>query len=209
MKRVMRCHDFGSGREARRSQYREYWQGERQSHGPKFVPARRVAATIGGAPKRGAGIGATWSRDPFTGCDRGTDHRRVAPMPILCASPGSDPKGPLFRPATRPLAGMRPRRRARVPRMMARYRPAAGSHPTVKPLEPAPPYAGHFVGRLVHIRDMNCATLRVIPDSGSQRTRASLCYGLLAPWNSIRAADVHPVTAALRCPDRRGHRFDR
>jgi hypothetical protein len=157
MKRVMRCHDFGSGREARRSQYREYWQGERQSHGPKFVPARRVAATIGGAPKRGAGIGATWSRDPFTGCDRGTDHRRVAPMPILCASPGSDPKGPLFRPATRPLAGMRPRRRARVLRMMARYRPAAGSHPTVKPLEPAPPYAGHFVGRLVHIRDMNCA----------------------------------------------------
>jgi len=31
MKRAMRCHDFGSGREASRSQYREYWQGERQS----------------------------------------------------------------------------------------------------------------------------------------------------------------------------------
>jgi hypothetical protein len=81
MKRVMRCHDFGSGREATRSEYREYSQGERQSHGPKFVPARRVAATI----------------------------------------------------------------------------------------------AAYFVGRLAHIRDMSCATLRVIPNSGSQRTRASLC----------------------------------
>ena len=39
MKRAMRCHDFGSGREASRSPYREYWQGERQSHGPKLVPA--------------------------------------------------------------------------------------------------------------------------------------------------------------------------
>jgi hypothetical protein len=29
MKRVLRCHDFRSGREAIRSQYREYWQGER------------------------------------------------------------------------------------------------------------------------------------------------------------------------------------
>jgi len=109
MKRVMRCHDFGSGREASRSEYREYSQGERQSHGPKLVPARRVAATIGGAPKRGAGA---------------------------------------------PLAGMRPRRRAWVPRIMARLCPATGSHPTMKLLEPAPPSAGHFVGRLVHIRDM-------------------------------------------------------
>jgi len=25
MKRAMRCHDFGSGREASRSQYLEYW----------------------------------------------------------------------------------------------------------------------------------------------------------------------------------------
>jgi len=39
MKRAMRCHDFGSGREASRSQYLEYWQGERQSPGPKLVPA--------------------------------------------------------------------------------------------------------------------------------------------------------------------------
>jgi hypothetical protein len=31
MKRVMRRHDFGSGREATRSEYRKYSQGERQS----------------------------------------------------------------------------------------------------------------------------------------------------------------------------------
>jgi hypothetical protein len=80
MKYVMRWHDFGSGREARRSPYREYWQGEQQSHGPKFVPGRRVAATI----------------------------------------------------------------------------------------------APDFVGLLGHILDMPCAALRVIADSGSQRTRASL-----------------------------------
>jgi hypothetical protein len=39
MKRALRCHDFGSGREASRSPYLEYWQGERQSPGPKLVPA--------------------------------------------------------------------------------------------------------------------------------------------------------------------------
>jgi hypothetical protein len=47
MKRDMRFHDFGSGREASCRQYREYLQGEQQSHGPKFVPARRVAAKTG------------------------------------------------------------------------------------------------------------------------------------------------------------------
>ncbi|MDH3452590.1 MAG: hypothetical protein OEN20_09220, partial [Gammaproteobacteria bacterium] len=39
--------------------------------------------------------------------------------------------------------------------------------------------APDFVGRLGHIRDMPCAALRVIRNSGSQRTRVSLCYGLL------------------------------
>jgi hypothetical protein len=81
MTRVMRCHDFGSGREASRSEYREYSQGERQSHEPKLAPARRVAATT----------------------------------------------------------------------------------------------AAHFVGRLAHIRDMSCATLRVINPFWLQRTRGSLC----------------------------------
>ena len=101
----MRWHDFGSGREASRSQYREYWQGERQCHGPKLVPARRVAAKTGGAPQRVAGA---------------------------------------------PLAGMRPRRCAFVLRIRARLCPAPGSHPSRERLEPAPPCAGHFVGRLDH-----------------------------------------------------------
>ena len=122
MKRVMRWHDFGSGREATRSQYREYWQGERQCHGPKVVPAPRVAAKTGGAPQRVAGA---------------------------------------------PLAGMRLHRRAPVLRVRACYCPAAGSHPSKKRLEPAPPCAGRFVGRLDHIRDMLCATLRVSTNFGS------------------------------------------
>jgi hypothetical protein len=46
MKRAMRCHDFGSGREASRSQYLEYWQGERQSPGPKLVPAPGLTLDI-------------------------------------------------------------------------------------------------------------------------------------------------------------------
>jgi hypothetical protein len=46
MKRVMRCHDFRLWREATRSEYREYSQGERQSHRRKVVPAQGVAATI-------------------------------------------------------------------------------------------------------------------------------------------------------------------
>src|SRR5262245_12476241 len=39
MTRVMRWHDFGTGREAGRSEYREYSQGSRQCHGPKVAPA--------------------------------------------------------------------------------------------------------------------------------------------------------------------------
>ena len=172
MKRAMRWHDFGAGREASRSQYREYWQGERQSHGPKLMPARRVATKTGGAPKRVAGA---------------------------------------------LLAGMRPRRRALVPRTTARSCPAPGSHPSIERSEPAPPCAGHFVGRLDHAprtrsraawcgqgrqaacgcdsisglmrllpqtglrltsrsrRDMLCAVLRVHTNFASQRTRVSLC----------------------------------
>ena len=151
MKRVMRCHDFGSGREAHRSQYREYWQGERQCHGPKLVPARRVAAKTGGAPQRVAGIGTTRSRDPLAGCDRGADRERVVFMPIPCASAGSDPqRGPSSALRRAPLAGMRPRRCAPVLRMKVRLCPASGSHPSIERLEPAPPCAGHFVGRLDH-----------------------------------------------------------
>ena len=47
MKRVLRCHDFGSGQGAGRREYREYSQGARRRPGPKLVPARRVTAKIG------------------------------------------------------------------------------------------------------------------------------------------------------------------
>src|SRR5690349_5848915 len=55
MKRVLRWHDFGTGREASRSEYREYSQEKRQSHGPKFAPAlagrRRTTPFPGLRPK--------------------------------------------------------------------------------------------------------------------------------------------------------------
>jgi hypothetical protein len=47
MKPMRRWHDFASGREARRSQYREYSQAVRQSPGAKLAPALRVVAKIG------------------------------------------------------------------------------------------------------------------------------------------------------------------
>ena len=177
----MRWHDFGSGREARRSQYREYWQGERQSHGPKLVPAPGgaegphpllgVATKTGGTPERGAG---TRLRDATAKACTRTAHENGV------------------------------------------LRPAARSHPSIERLEPAPPCAGHFVGRLDHAprtrsraagcgkgrqaacgcdsisglmrllpqtglrltsrsrRDIACAVLRVSTNFASQRTRVSL-----------------------------------
>ena len=167
MKPVLRWHDFGSGREARRRQYREYWQGARQSPGPKLAPALRVVSKIGGVPERGAGIGATRSRDPLAGCDRGADHRRVDSKPIPCASAGSDPqRGPASALRRAPLAGMRPRRRAKGPRMVARYCPAAESHPGALRPEPAPPCAGRFVGLVAHTRGMRFLVLRATTDFG-------------------------------------------
>jgi hypothetical protein len=64
----------------------------------------------------GAGIGETWSRDPLAGCDRKADQWRVALMPILCTSPGSDPqRGPSSALQRAPLAGMRPAKDAGPP----------------------------------------------------------------------------------------------
>ena len=171
MKRVMRCHDFRSGREATRSEYREYSQGLRQSHGRKFVPARRVAATTAGAPKRGAGA---------------------------------------------PLAGMRPRRRAEVPRdgaLVSRCgvasnsdtvgtcsalrgtlcraacscAPASVSRSVVRDGVQGGVFERDAAGLLRLLpqtglrptsrsrRDMSCATLRVINPFWLQRTRGSFC----------------------------------
>jgi hypothetical protein len=160
MKRVLRCHDFRSGREAIRSQYREYWQGERQSHGRKVVPALRVAARIAarrnakqGSAQRGVG---TRLRDatvkPIV--------RRVVLMPILRASTGLHPRrGPCSALRRARLRGC-DRKGPRESRGWARLRPATGSHPITKRLEPVPPSAGHFVGLLVDIRDIDCAVLR-------------------------------------------------
>jgi hypothetical protein len=47
MKPVRRWHDFASGREGRRSAYREYSQAARQSPGAKLAPALRVVSKIG------------------------------------------------------------------------------------------------------------------------------------------------------------------
>jgi hypothetical protein len=45
----------------------------------------------------------------------------------------------------------------------------------MKRLEPAPPCAGRFVGRLADIRDIGCVVLRAIVNSNSRRVRASFC----------------------------------
>ena len=47
MKTMRRWHDFASGREARRSAYREYSQAVRQSPEAKLAPALRVLSKIG------------------------------------------------------------------------------------------------------------------------------------------------------------------
>ena len=53
--------------------------------------------------------------------------------PALARLRGRIPEGTLLRPPTRPLAGMRPCRRARGPRMItARLCPAPRSHPSAK-----------------------------------------------------------------------------
>ena len=60
MNRVLRWHDFGSGREASRSEYCEYSQGSRQSHGPKSAPPREGCSHNGrraAASSRGPACG--------------------------------------------------------------------------------------------------------------------------------------------------------
>jgi len=47
MKPMRRWHDFASGREAGRNEYREYSRAVRQSPGAKLAPALRVVAKIG------------------------------------------------------------------------------------------------------------------------------------------------------------------
>ena len=106
-------------------------------------------------------IGATRSRGPLAACDREAHRRRIVQAPIPCASSGSHPRGAPVPPCDAPRLRGCDREGARESRGWARLRPAPGSHPSTHRLEPAPPSAGHFVGRLVDIRDIDCAVLRV------------------------------------------------
>ena len=147
MKREMRWHDFGTGREASRSQYREYWQGERQGGAVTRLPQARLRE---------------WRPSPRLRKLRHPPRPRLRPKAAPAESRGDGPKlvparrvaaktgGAPQRGAGAPLAGMRPRRCAPVLRIRACFRPAPGSHPSKRRLEPAPPCAGHFVGRLDH-----------------------------------------------------------
>ena len=71
--------------------------------------ARKSSDSIGGLASRYAG---QEQRAYATRAHRGADRWRVGRMPIHARLRGQIPKGPLFRPATRPLAGIRRRRRA-------------------------------------------------------------------------------------------------
>ena len=175
MNHTLRCHDFGelstTGiRHVGRPLVRYSWA--------KIAPATRGAAGIDGAPQREAGIGATRSRGPLAGCDREADReaRRTHADPLRIFGVTS-PEGPLFQPSTRPWGC--DREGACKSRGSARSCPATGSHPSTKRLEPAPPCAGRFVGRLADILDIGCVVLRAIVNSNSRRTCASFCYGLL------------------------------
>ena len=97
MKPMLRWHDFGSGREARRRQYREYWQGARQSPGPKLAPALRVVPKIGGVPERGAGV-------PLAGMRPRRHAKGPRTVARSCPAPGSHPGGKRLEPAP-PCAG--------------------------------------------------------------------------------------------------------
>ena len=119
----MRWHDFGSGREASRSQYREYGQGERQGGAVTRLPQARLR-----------------ERRPSPRL-RKLRHPQPPSPPQSCArrEPGAtgqnscQPEGLRLKSAARrsveqgPACGMRPRRRAQGPRMRtACYGPLRG-----------------------------------------------------------------------------------
>ncbi len=97
MKPIRRWHDFASGREARRSQYREYWQAVRQSPGAKLAPALRVVTKIGGVPERRAGT-------PLAGMRPRRHARGPHGVARQCPAPGSHPSAAHLEPAP-PCAG--------------------------------------------------------------------------------------------------------
>jgi hypothetical protein len=73
-----------------------------------YVDRVRPGNKAGGAPERGAGIGATWSRGPLAGCDRGADQARRFERRSMRVTGGQIPEGPSFAPRRAPSSGMRP-----------------------------------------------------------------------------------------------------
>ena len=137
-------------------------------------------------PSLGARPGSTTGRSEMQGsAQRGAGTRlrdatvkpivrRVARPPILCASPASHlQSGPCSSLRRAPWGC--DRGGACESRKSARSHPATGSHPSKKRLEPAPPCAGRFVGRLADILDIGCVVLRASVNSNPRRARASSC----------------------------------
>jgi hypothetical protein len=60
-----------------------------------YVDRVRPGNKAGGAPERGAGIGATWSRGPLAGCDRGADQARRFERRSMRVTGGQIPEGRL------------------------------------------------------------------------------------------------------------------
>ena len=114
--------------------------------------------------------------------DRGQN--RGSPQGVAATIAGAPERG-----AGAPLAGMRPRRRAQdrgIGALPSRFGVASKQ----RVLGTCSALSGTFVARLATTESIGCASLRAIDDSGSHRTRVSLCYGLLNNMREIGRAHV-------------------
>ena len=107
--------------------------------------------------------------EPIVGASSNADPTRVSGV--------RSPRGPSFRPTTRPLAGMGPRRRAQD-RGIGALLSRSGVASKHTPLGTCSALHGTFVARLANTASIGCTSLRAIDDSVSQRARVSSCYGL-------------------------------
>ena len=177
MKHTLRCHDFGGRASCQVQNCPNRGWVTRCAEGQNRASPRGVAAKIADAPERGAGSPESGRGAPgvFRGSDLAGDRGRRSfasdsgRIPKLHRVPAPPRQPPRLRDAT-----VQARVRTAHP---ALYCPAPGSHPSKKRLEPAPPCAGRFVARLANTASIGCTSLRAIDDSGSHRTRVSLCYG--------------------------------
>ncbi len=163
MKRAMRCHDFGSGREASRRPYREYGQGERQGGAVTRLPQARLREwrpsprlILLRHPQ--APVSAPKLRSPRSGGDR----PKFAPARRVAIKIDADFVGRLDHA---------PRTRSRAAWCGQGRQAACGG--TVGPgLQRMLPQTGLRLTSRSR-RDMLCAVLRFIIDFDSQRTRVS------------------------------------